>query len=303
MRKILSAFVISFIILFVFTVRSSFAASTTIGFSPKTGSFGKPFTVDLVIDGHGDKFNAAEATVTPSSSLAIKDLSLGDCNFSFIKTPSEQNPSFAGVILSTYDTKCSVYTLTLVPVAIGNATIMFSKPTVRRYGDAINVFTSSSNASYDLTAALEHPSVPVTQSSSLYTLSLRILSSTYIPDPRATVILNEVTSKNKHEKAADSSGMVQFTNLQKGVYDAVITENNNKVGENIINVSGTNHVLALSINLAAQKNNPLLKNTQSFFTAIENNPLLLIGALIFGIIIGVGIALLVIKLIGRKKRA
>ncbi len=159
MQKVFSAFVLSIICFFTLTVQGAFAASTTMDLSPQSGSYGKPFTVNLVIDGHGDKFNAAQATVALSPNLKIQNLVLGDCNFSFLHTPTIQTPSFAGVILSSSATKCTVYTLTLVPVAKGNGSISLTKASVRRFGDAANVLSSTHNATYTLTAALKAPAV------------------------------------------------------------------------------------------------------------------------------------------------
>src|SRR5207249_1544493 len=77
------------------------AASATMSIAPYTGSYtvGAPFSVDLVIDGKGEAFNAAEATVDVSSALQITNVILGDCHFSFIKTPTTTDPSFTGAIL------------------------------------------------------------------------------------------------------------------------------------------------------------------------------------------------------------
>src|SRR5258708_18625126 len=108
--KRLSVVIASGTLIFLSAVSNALAANTTIGPSPEIGSYGKPFTVNMVIDGHGEKFNAAQATVTLSSNLKVKDLTLGDCNFSFLHTPSAQDPSFAGIIISTYSTKCTAYT-------------------------------------------------------------------------------------------------------------------------------------------------------------------------------------------------
>ena len=85
MKKVLFILAITILLFPLLGIRKSYAESATIGFSPATGSFGKEFVVSLLVDGHGDKFNAAQATVHASSSLAIKDLVLGDCHFSFLK--------------------------------------------------------------------------------------------------------------------------------------------------------------------------------------------------------------------------
>jgi hypothetical protein len=231
---------------------------------------------------------------------------LGDCNFSFLKTPTVQNPSFAGVIFSNSATKCTVYTLTLVPTVKGNATVSLVKPTVRRFGDAANVLSATSNGSYTLTAALQAPSVLGTQASQgsqngLYTVFLKVHSSQNSPVTDAAVTLTTVSGKNKQQETTDPTGTVHFSNLQAGIYDATVMENNTKAGETIINVSGQNHVLTLGINLKGQNNNPLFNKSGSVLGAATSSPVLFAGILVLGILVGIGIALLVVKLKGRKK--
>jgi len=306
MRKALSASLISSVIFFVFNVSSAFAASTIIAPSPNNGSYNKLFKINIVIDGHGDKFNAAQATVNISPNLTIQDLTLGDCNFSFLHTPSVQNPSFAGVIISTYSTKCTVYTLTLAPKEKGKASVTFSKVSVKRYGDAANILSAAYNGSYTLTGVSNIGSAgnqaKNTSENGLYTLYLNVYSSGTTPVPNASVTLSTVSAKNQQQATTDKTGTAHFSNLQAGVYDAVVKERGNKVGDTIINVSGANHVLMLSVDLSAQKNNPLMK-AGSILTSIAANPFFLVGALIIGIIIGVGIALFIIKWFGSKKKS
>ena len=288
------------------TPKTTFAASSTIAASPDTGSYSAPFTVSLIIDGHGDKFNAAQATVTLSPALAIKDLTLGDCNFSFLKTPTVQNPSFAGVILSTYATKCTAYSVTLVPTAKGQGSITLSKTSVRRYGDAANVLSATTNGSYTLTAALPAPSVLGTQAANssqngLYTVVLKIQSSQDTPVSDATVLLNPVAGKSKQQGTTDATGTVRFSNLKAGLYDATVEENNTKAGETIINVSGQNHVLTLGINLKGQNNNPMLKNSGSVLGTATSSPYLIAGILGLGILVGTVLAILFTRLKGNRK--
>ena len=304
MRNAFIAFSLSLISFFTLTVSGAFAASTTLGMSPQSGSFGKPFSVDLVIDGHGDKFNAAQATVNLSANLKMQNLVLGDCNFSFLTTPSLQNPSFAGVILSSSATNCTVYTLTLVPVAKGNGSISLTKASVRRYGDAVNVLSSTQNGTYTLTAALKAPAEPSTNmmnsQNGLYTVVLKISSSQDTPVTPATVLLKQVSGTQQQQATTDATGTVQFSNLKTGIYDATIEENNTKVGENIINVSGANHVLMLGINLKGEHNNPLLKSAHPLLTTLATSPFLIAGMLLIGVTVGTVLALVLTKLKGRK---
>lgn len=304
MKNFFSSFFV-FLLFFAFGAQGVFASGATMNLSPQSGSYAKPFTVNLVIDGHGDKFNAAQATVTIPPNLAVKDLTLGDCNFSFLKTPSIENPSFAGVIISTYSTKCTVYTLTLIPRAKGQAMIGLSKGSVKRFGDAVEILTTLSHDSYTLTSALNAGSAYDTQikkksQQGLYALNLKIYSSSS-PVSNATITLNAVSEKNKQEGTTDTAGTVHFSNVQAGVYDAVVSKGFTKVGETIVNVSGPNHILTLGINLDTQKNNPLMK-LGSMFTTLMANPLFLVGILIMGILVGIGVALLVVKIMNKKSK-
>lgn len=272
------------------------AAGAMMGVNPHSGAYGKPFTVSLVIDGQGEKFNAAEATITLPSGLAVKDLILGDCNFSFLKTPSVQNPSFSGVILGSYTTKCTVYTLSLVPIAKGEATITLAKAKILRYGDAKSILSTATGGSYTLTAVLRAPGVPTLQvsQSGLYTASITVLAAGKTV-PNATVTLADVATKTTHEKATDTAGKVQFTNLQAGVYDAIVSKNKQKVGESIINIGGENPVLTFSLNLAEQKKNPLLKNSGSVLGTATASPYVFAGILVLGVSLGTGLSVLLLK--------
>ena len=301
MTKTVLAFLLSWFAVFAAGSTYAFAASATLDPEPQSGSFGKAFSVNMVVDGHGQHFNAAQATVTLSPNLKVTDLTLGDCNLSYLQTPSIQNPSFAGIIISSYSTRCTAYTLTVAPIAKGTGTIVLSKASIKRYGDASEILSAATDASYTLTGVAptgdtknENTSRP-----GLYTLSLKV-TATHTAVPNATVTLSTVSSKNTQRAITDNTGAVQFLNLQTGVYDAVVTQKQRKTAETIVNVSGKNHVLSLGIDLSTQNTNPLLKSG-SVMTTLTANPLFLIGALIVGVIVGVGVALLIVKLLGKRK--
>ncbi|HVZ59067.1 MAG TPA: hypothetical protein VG935_04930 [Patescibacteria group bacterium] len=213
--------------------------------SPMKGSLSSEFSVDLALDGHGEKFNAAEATITLSKNLQIKSLALGDCDFSYLTTPSTANPSFQGVILGGSSTKCTAYTMTLIPIAKGYATITLTKASIRRLGDAANILSSVQNGSYTNTAVLSASDVNLPSSKAgLYSVVLTILT----PDSKAAintnVILNTASGKLPIEKTTNSKGIVQYTNLQPGIYTATVQGQ-----RTIINVTGKNHILSLGIKL------------------------------------------------------
>ncbi|HEV2339556.1 MAG TPA: hypothetical protein VGT05_02185 [Patescibacteria group bacterium] len=77
--------------------------------------------------------------------------------------------------------------------------------------------------------------------------------------------------------AADQKGNVQFTNLQPSVYDALVA---NYSGDHIINVTGSNHTLVLGITVQPKQSSLLRSIT---------NPVILIGILLAGIVVGGGI--------------
>jgi hypothetical protein len=190
--------------------------------------------------------------------------------------------------------------MTLAPAAKGQANINISKASVKRYGDAVEILSSAGNGSYILTGVVNaDPERQSTSQPGLYTLNLKV-TATKTAVPNATITLTTVSSKNKQQASTGNTGTVHFSNLQTGVYDASVTRGNNKIGETIVNVSGPNHVLTLGIDIDTQKNNPLMK-TGSLIASLVANPLFLIVTLIVGIILGVGIALLIIKLLSKKK--
>ena len=282
-----------------------FAAETSMSFSPSSGSYGKPFTINLVLDGHGDKFNAAQATIKASSQVKVQDITLGDCNFSFITTPTSKDLSFAGVILSSYAQKCTVYSAKVIPTEKGKADISITAGSVKRYGDAAEIFGSKQNAAYAITDVSKEidtlGSKDKQPQKDKYSLLLKIQAKDEKQLQNAEVILTPVSKKDVLKKKIDTKHTVHFENIASGIYDVTVENNNKKVGETIINVSGSNHILTLGIDLDTQKNNPLMKDAQSFFSKISNNPLILGGILLFGVIFGIIITILLMKLIGRKK--
>lgn len=304
MRKI--AYILFLFLLFSFTlgVKQVSAAQSIIGVSPQKGTFGKPFSINVTIDGHGDKFNAAQATVTLSANIAIQNLILGDCDFSFLTSPSVQDPSFAGIIFSNYKRECTLYTLSLVPTAKGTGAINFSHASIKRYGDAANVLSTVQNGSYTLTAALKAPTVAGNLTDShngLYSLNLNIVDTKNVPITNATVNLTSVSSNKLLRTTTDTNGLAHFANLQEGIYDAVIANNsNNKIDETIINVTGKNHVMTLGISVAENLDTSKLKNAWQILSNHKWTPLLSIGMLLLGIIIGTGIAIFYVTLRRRK---
>lgn len=258
-RKIIFTFCFSFFLAFGLFTQQVYAASTIMGVTPQSGSFSGPFTVSLQIDGHGDSFNGAQATVTVSSSLAIQDLSLGNCNFSFTKTPSSSDPSFQGIILGGSQKKCQVYSMTVVPVSRGTAMISLTSGTVKRYGDAADILSATQNGTYTLTAVSTAPAASTQiipqPKGNLYSVALNVMLTDHTPVKNATVIFTSVTAKTSIKVTTDASGRAMFPNIQSGVYTATVA---NYEGQTVLNVNGNNHVLVLGMQVQVKQVNMTL---------------------------------------------
>lgn len=146
--------------------------TATISAVPSTGTFavGQQFTVNIVIDGHGQAFNAAESVVSVSNNFTVNNLafvspSSGGCNFTFINqasTPSVTNPSFTGAILNGSSEVCTLYTLTLTANALGSGGVTFSNNSVKAYSDSSELLASVTNGTYTVASLTPVPTIPTT---------------------------------------------------------------------------------------------------------------------------------------------
>lgn len=274
-------------------------------FSPSSGSYAKPFTVNLMIDGQGEKFNAAQATVTVPDNLKVQEINLGDCHFSFLTTPTMEDPSFEGVILSSYSEKCTAYSLKVAPIKKGEASLAIAKGSVKRYGDAVEILSSKQGGKYTITGVSKDAAILGEQTKSqkegMYTVNIKV-SSESKPVENLEVTLKTVEKKDGKETKTDKSGTATFADLKEGIYDVVIEQDNKKVGESIVNVKGKSPVLTLGINLDMQADNPLMKGNNSLLETLAANPLFLVAALVIGMVVGISIVVFIGKLKGKKKQ-
>jgi hypothetical protein len=285
--------------LFSFSVQQTYAKSTTIEVAPQSGSFRDPFTVSLVIDGHGETFNAAKATVTVSPTLAITDLVPGNCNFSYLLSPNTNNPSFEGAILGGSAQKCTVYTLTLQGVTKGSGTVAVTKARVLRFGDAVDIFSSVQNGSYTLTGTAKSgnqqtakTTIP-TPRGNLYTAAITVVSDANKPVEGATVNVQLVSGKPELKTTTDSQGSAVFPDLKPGRYIVIAEKQKQQTPPSILVVSGTNHIIPFSLKLLG------LQATQG--SGAQMNPLLIAGFVVLGVLLGAGVALSIPKLKGRRR--
>jgi hypothetical protein len=126
--------------------------------SPSSSSVavGQSLTVSVQANGGGTAFNAAQATVTVSSNLAITGLTTptsSGCNFTYTQAPTVNNPSFAGAIFGSSKTNCTVYKLTLQASSTGTGTVTITNPLLKAYTNGADLNPSATNGSYTLTDA------------------------------------------------------------------------------------------------------------------------------------------------------
>jgi|GEM_PF-5779987 len=157
----------------------------TIGMSPATSSVtvGTPFNVDVEVDGGTTAFNAAQATVTVSSNLAITGLhnpSSNACNFQYVEAPSTSDPSFAGALFNSSSTNCKAYTLTLTPQSSGTGTITFTDGSIKSFASAEEIMTDVVNGSYTISGATPTPTPTPVPNLTINTYPADTYSSTYL---------------------------------------------------------------------------------------------------------------------------
>lgn len=134
--------------------------SITVSPSTQNVTAGSSFNVNVVVNGGGQEFNAAQATVNVSSNLTVNNLhnpTTNACNLQYTLTPSASNPSFAGAIFNGSSTGCTVYTLTLTPVSSGIGTITFTNGAIKSYANAGEILTGVTNGTYSIASATPTP--------------------------------------------------------------------------------------------------------------------------------------------------
>lgn len=141
-----------------FIIEDSPVSAPSISASPSTGNktVGQPFSVDVVINGDGQEFNAARSTISVSSNLEITGVNnpLSDaCNLTYTQTPTTSNTSFAGAIFGASSSSCKVYTMTLTPTNSGTGTITFTNASIKSYEDASEILDNVQNASFTINDA------------------------------------------------------------------------------------------------------------------------------------------------------
>jgi VCBS repeat-containing protein len=235
------------------------AASMSVSPSSDTKRVGEVFSVDVVIDGKSESFNAAKASVAVSSSLQVENVLLGDCDFSFITTPSITNLSFVGTILGTSSNRCTVYTLNLKPLAVGSGTVTVSNASIKKYGTAAEILQSIQNGTYTINAASNGTTqLPSDQSSiqaapasetGLVTVAVKVVDGNNNKISGANVMLTAggQGGVSNRQATTDQTGTAYFKNVAPGVNTVKVENKGKTIEEKILNVSGKEPVMVMGI--------------------------------------------------------
>ena len=247
---------------FVFTQRT-FAANGTVTVSPKTGNYttGQTFSVSIGINGGGTPFNAAKATVSISSGLSVQDVAIGNCNFAFVKTPTQTDPSFVGVILGGSIDTCTVYTLKLKATSSGTSGITLLDTAVTSYKGALKIPLSVQYGQYTITGAssttftepspVEAPALEI-GGAKLYDIHFTLpLPKNVLPSVLRVVLDPKLPQERTAVPASvpddPDSATVTFENVPEGVHAIYAFNNEELLLRQIINVSGNNKNLAFGV--------------------------------------------------------
>ena len=272
-KKIIYSSFFFTLILFVFIMlglkNAGSADAASIFPSPDKGNYsvGQTFTTSIVVDGEGTAFNAAKVSIAPSKNIQIQDITLGDCDFAFVNTPTVNNLSFTGVILGGLSTKCTVYTLTLKALGLGQEYLSLSNGSVKAYKKSSEILSSLKNGVYTISgssnaqvnsasgvgelAERSGKSQTTEGTGNDYKVILGVKNEDGSPLPGAMVVLVSQESK-EYRELSDAQGIVEFSNIPKGIYKVKTVFKDGKISEKVLNIDGANKTIALGVQ--AKKN-------------------------------------------------
>lgn len=248
----------------------TFAVGGIIRVNPPTGTItdGQTFTVKVEIDGGGIPFNAAKAQAVLSPSLRVSSVTLGDCNFAFVHTPTQSDPSFAGVILGGSSNSCTLYTLALQALKEGLGSITFVDGSIKAYEGAEELFVSAQNAAWNIqqgsgtmTASSLAPTQPPTitkQGIKLYTLIAQVNVPAAIPASSIQVVLDPNQPQQRVVTGSQTilSKPIVFDRVSEGVHTLAVFANSKPISSQIITVGGPNGTIVFGV--SEKKQSPIL---------------------------------------------
>jgi len=267
-KKIMYSSFFFTLILFVFILlglkNSGSVNAASIFPLPDKGNYsvGQTFTTSIIINGEGTAFNAAKVNIVPSENIQIQDIILGDCDFAFVNTPTINSPSFTGVILGDSSTKCTVYTLTLKALSSGQEYLSLSNGSVKAYKKSTEILSSLKNGVYTMSGSsntqanstsgagrlierLNKPQVEGNTGSD-YKVIFGVKNEDGSPLPGTMVVLVSQESK-EYRELSDAQGIVEFSNIPKGIYKVKTVFKDGKTSEKVLNIDGANKTIALGV--------------------------------------------------------
>ncbi len=247
----------------LFFSQKTLAADGAITLSPQTGNYtnGQTFNISIGIDGGGTPFNAAKATVAISKELSVQDLTIGNCDFAFVKTPTQTDPSFAGVILGGSSKACTVYELELKAISSGTASITLVDTAATTYKGAEKILLSVGYGRYTITGTataisaspspIEEPTLN-SNGAKLYDIHFTFPLPKNIEVPALKVVLDSklpeemvVTPVLSPENS--NSAVATFEKVPEGVHTISTLHDEKVLSKQIVNVSGNNKNLTFGV--------------------------------------------------------
>lgn len=261
-KPILSTIFVYFLIFFVLTVKSAMAANGSISITPQTGEYviGQKIKVLVKINGGATLFNAAKAKVFIPETLHLDSVIIGDCIFAFVVTPTNNNPSFAGVILGGSSKSCTVYELNLTAQKSGNGNITFSDASIKARDGASEILSTVSGSNFSVkdsgTTPIEPSVVNPTEAPRIIdgVKSYDITYSVSVPnvnslagvlvslDPQLPSKITAISTLNSDNP---DTVVALFQNVPEGIHTITTYNNNKLLTSQIVNVSGSNRYLEI----------------------------------------------------------
>ncbi|SRR5260221_672302 len=262
-KKLIQLVRICIVCMFVTLTQGSpvFAASGILGVSSQTGEYqtGQVFDIRVTLDGGGTPLNAAKASVIISQSLRVQSVTLGDCGFAFVLTPTQTDPSFAGVILGGSTTSCTVYTLTLQAIQPGVGSITFINGSIKSYKGASETLSLSKNGVYTLNGSSSSnstislaPTIPPTTTSQgikLYTLVTNITLPSNVPASSVKILLDPNMPGQRVVAGSEAvlGYPIVFDRVPQGVHTLEVISGTQPISKQIVAIGGTNGTLVFGV--------------------------------------------------------
>lgn len=248
----------------VLSVAKAFAAGGSISVDPQNGSYknGDSFEAAISIDGGGNALNAAKADISISENIRVDKLTLGDCGFAFVDTPTTTSLSFAGVILGGSTQSCVVYKLTLKVVGSNNGFITVSGGSIKSYEGAKEIFSNVNNGSYQLSESGNvqnvnknispiQPPILSINGEKMYTViytvdtdTARAQNLTVFLDPDLPTQMQTNVSPLLQDRPILAA---VFDNVPEGVHTIEVREKDSIVSSEVVNLQGDNREISLGV--------------------------------------------------------